>query len=164
MDSKSFPTLPYKPALMEKARPTLSIESQNSLNGDVHAREAILLKHDLAHFLSVLFGVHGGLREENLVLRGLMEDAQLLKGVVPQMMHVLPVSDDAVLHGIGHLEHGPGIRGLFADHDVLEGDAVHVLGLLGPEDRAPDDRWEDGLWEVGAREATLDVLESISFI
>lgn len=75
----------------------------------------------LDDFLAVLGGVHGGLGQEDLAVAGV--DVELLRaeGVVPQVLHVVPVPDDAVLHGVVDLQHGAQLAGLVAHHQILEG-------------------------------------------
>ena len=46
---------------MDKARITLSIESQDGLDGNVNTLKLKGLKHLLNHLLSVAFGIHRGL-------------------------------------------------------------------------------------------------------
>lgn len=123
--------------------PTLSIESQHSLNGHVNAMKLVLLEHDFCDLLSVLGGVHGWLCQQDLqgrkqnpvthdLLMGLNDrvsshlalrwvDVQAVgaKGVVPQVEHVFPAAHHSVLHGVGHLQHGAALAGLIAHHQVL---------------------------------------------
>ena len=53
----------------------------------------------LGHLLSVGLGVEGGLgQEDGVLLRG---DTELVvEGVVPDLLHVVPVGDDTVLNGV----------------------------------------------------------------
>lgn len=41
------------------------------------------------------------------------------KGVVPQVDHVFPTAHYAVVHWVGHLQHGSTLAGLIAHHQVL---------------------------------------------
>ena len=53
----------------------------------------------LGHLLSVGLGIEGSLSEEDGVLLG--GDTQLVvEGVVPDLLHVVPVGDDTVLNGV----------------------------------------------------------------
>ena len=53
----------------------------------------------LGHLLSVGLGIEGSLSEEDGVLLG--GDTQLVvEGVVPDLLHVVPVGDDTVLDGV----------------------------------------------------------------
>lgn len=55
----------------------------------------------------------------DLALRGPDVQAVGAEGVVPQVEHVLPAAHHAVLHGVGHLQHGATLAGLVAHHQVL---------------------------------------------
>lgn len=97
----------------------MSVEREDGLDGDVDAVELVGLEHHLDDLLPVLGGVHGGLGQQDLTVLGV--DVQLLgaEGVVPQVLHVVPAPDDAVLHGVVHLQHGAQLAGLVAHHQVL---------------------------------------------
>lgn len=43
----------------------------------------------------------------------------LMEGVVPDVFHVIPVSDNAILHGVVDLQHGPELAGLIPYHQIL---------------------------------------------
>merc|ERR1719356_631665 len=76
-----------------------SVQGQHSLDGNVHGRGVEGLKHDLGHLLPVSLRVEGSLSEEDWVLLG--GNAELVvEGVVPDLLHVVPVGDDAVLDGV----------------------------------------------------------------
>merc|ERR1712219_103578 len=72
------------------------IEGQDSLNGNIHGRHVEGLEHDLGHLLTVSLGVKGSLsQEDRLLLRG---DTELIvEGVMPDLLHVIPVGDDTML-------------------------------------------------------------------
>merc|ERR1719430_186887 len=75
------------------------IEGEDSLDGDVHGGHVEGLEHDLGHLLTVSLRVEGSLSEEDgLFLRGNTE--LVVEGVVPDLLHVIPVGDDSVLNGI----------------------------------------------------------------
>ena len=91
------------------------VEGEDGLDGDVHGGGVEGLEHDLqilsvnpfsstphsylGHLLSVGLGIEGGLSEEDGVLLG--GDTQLVvEGVVPDLLHVVPVGDDTVLNGV----------------------------------------------------------------
>merc|ERR1719422_784022 len=75
------------------------IEGEDSLDGNIHGRHVEGLEHDLGHLLTVSLGVEGSLSEEDgLFLRGNTEF--IVEGVVPDLLHVIPVGDDSVLNGV----------------------------------------------------------------
>merc|ERR1711895_99643 len=75
------------------------IEGEDSLDGNIHSGHVEGLEHDLGHLLTVSLGVEGSLSEEDgLFLRGNTE--LIVEGVVPDLLHVIPVGDDSVLNGV----------------------------------------------------------------
>merc|ERR1712114_6897 len=75
------------------------VEGEDSLDGNIHGGHVEGLKHDLGHLFTVSLGVEGSLSEENrLFLRGNTEF--IVEGVVPDLLHVIPVGDDSVLNGV----------------------------------------------------------------
>merc|ERR1711970_537081 len=78
---------------------TRGIEGEDSLDGHVHGGHVEGLEHDLGHLLTVSLGVEGSLsKEDRLLLRGNTE--LIVEGVVPDLLHVIPVSDDSMLYGV----------------------------------------------------------------
>merc|ERR1740119_65745 len=76
-----------------------SIEGEDSLDGDIHGGHVEGLEHDLGHLLTVSLGVEGSLsQEDGLFLRGNTE--LIVEGVVPDLLHIIPVGDDSVLNGV----------------------------------------------------------------
>merc|ERR1719474_2287424 len=57
------------------------------------------LKHNLSHLLTVGFGVKGSFsKKDRLLLRG---NTQLIvEGVVPDLLHIIPVGDDSMLNRV----------------------------------------------------------------
>merc|ERR1711887_452400 len=75
------------------------IEGEDSLDGHVHGGHVEGLKHDLGHLLTVSLGVEGSFsKEDRLLLRGNTEF--IVEGVVPNLLHVIPVGDDSMLNGV----------------------------------------------------------------
>ncbi len=128
---------------------TLSVQSEHGLDGDINTWELIGLKHHLQRdkrvknhkhkltevphrcystngrsnlddLLSVLGGVHGRLCEQDLAVSWV--DVELLgaESVVPQVLHIVPVPHDPVLHRVVHLQHGAQLARLVAHHQVLQ--------------------------------------------
>lgn len=78
---------------------TGSIQGEDGLNGNVECGGIEGLEHDLGHLFPVLLGVQGSLGQEDGVLLG--SDSELVvEGVVPNLLHVVPVGDDTVLDGV----------------------------------------------------------------
>merc|ERR1711975_39391 len=78
---------------------TRGIEGEHSLDGNIHGGHVEGLKHDLGHLFSVGLGVEGSLSEEDgLFLGGNTE--LIVEGVVPDLLHIIPVGDDTVLNGV----------------------------------------------------------------
>merc|ERR1711990_286160 len=75
------------------------IEGEDSLDGHVHGGHVEGLKHDLGHLLTVSLGVEGSLsKEDRLLLRGNTE--LIVEGVMPDLLHIIPVGDDTVFNGV----------------------------------------------------------------
>merc|ERR1711894_421544 len=103
------------------------IEGEDSLDGDIHGGHVEGLEHDLSHLLTVSLGVEGSLsQEDGLFLRG---DTELIvEGVVPDLLHVIPVCDDPMLNWVLEGEDASlglslitniGILLSHTDHDTL---------------------------------------------
>merc|ERR1712155_230115 len=94
------------------------IQGEDSLDGDVHGGHVEGLKHDLGHLLTVGLGVEGSLsQEDGLLLGGNTE--LVVEGVVPDLLHVIPVGDDSVLNGVLQGKDTPLGLGLVTDIGVL---------------------------------------------
>ena len=78
---------------------TRGVQGQHGLDGHVHGWGVEGLEHDLRHLLTVGLGVEGGLCEQDRVLLG-GHTQLVVEGVVPDLLHVIPVGDDAVLDGV----------------------------------------------------------------
>ena len=109
-------------------RAARGVEREHGLDVDVHGRHVEGLEHDLRHALAVRLGVERRLGEEDRVLLG--RDAELVvEGVVPDLLHVVPVGHDAVLDGVLEREHAALRLGLVADVGVLLVHADHDPGV-----------------------------------
>merc|ERR1711902_328072 len=94
------------------------VEGEDSLDGNVHGRRVEGLEHDLGHLLTVGLGVEGSLGQEDGLLLG--GDTELVEEcVMPDLLHVIPVGDDSVLHGVLQGEDTPLGLGLVTDIGVL---------------------------------------------
>merc|ERR1712106_1194963 len=76
-----------------------SIKREDSLDGNIHSGHVEGLKHGLGHLLTVSLGIEGSLSQENgPFLWGNTE--LIVEGVVPDLLHIIPVGDDSVLNGV----------------------------------------------------------------
>ena len=124
------------------------VQGEDGLDVDVHGRDVEGLEHDLGHALAVGLGVLGGLGEEDGV--GLGRDAELVvEGVVPDLLHVVPVGDDSVLDGVLQGEDTSLGLGLVTDVGIALLHADHDTGLAG----AADEGGEDGAGGVVSGES-----------
>merc|ERR1712096_346653 len=72
---------------------------EDSLDSNIHCRHVEGLEHDLGHLLTVSLGLEMSLsQEDGLFLRGNTE--LIVEGVVPDLLHIIPVGDDSVLNGV----------------------------------------------------------------
>merc|ERR1712134_92445 len=126
------------------------VEGENSLDGNIHGGGVEGLEHDLGHLLPVCLGVEGSLSEEDrLLLRGHTE--LVVHGVVPDLLHVIPVGDDSVLHGVLEGEDTPLGLGLVTYIGVLLSHAHHDTLVPG----AANNGGEDSPGGVISSEASL---------
>jgi len=82
---------------------TGGVQRQNGLDRDVESWGVKCLEDNLGHLLTVGLGVDGSLGEQDGVLLG--GDTQLVvEGVMPNLLHVVPVGDNTVLNGVSQSE------------------------------------------------------------
>merc|ERR1712215_250670 len=75
------------------------IKGEDSLDGNIHGGHVEGLKHNLGHLLTVGLGVQGSFsKEDGLFLRGNTE--LIVEGVVPDLLHIIPVCDDSMLNRV----------------------------------------------------------------
>merc|ERR1719220_2993782 len=127
-----------------------SVQGEHSLDGDVHGGHVEGLEHDLSHLLPVGLGVEGSLSEEDGLLLG--GNAELVvEGVVPALLHVVPVGDYSVLDGVLQGEDTPLRLGLVTDVGILLSHTDHDSRVAGTS----NDGGEDGPGGVVSGEAGL---------
>merc|ERR1719346_569269 len=125
------------------SRLALGLRGEDSLDGDVHGGRVEALEHDLCHLLSVGLGVEGSFCEQNgLFLRGNTELVE--EGVVPDLLHVIPVGDDSVLYGVLEGEDTSLGLSFISNIGILLTHTDHHTLMS----RATDDAWEDSSWGV----------------
>merc|ERR1719362_176063 len=126
------------------------IEGEDSLDGNIHGGHVEGLEHDLGHLFPVGLGVEGSLSEQDgLLLRGNTE--LIVEGVMPDLLHVIPVGDDAMLNGVLQGEDTPLGLGLVSNIGVLLSHTHHDTLMPG----ASNDGGEDGPGGVITGEAGL---------
>ena len=129
---------------------TGGVQRQHGLDGHVHGGSVERLEHDLGHLLTVGLGVERSLSQQHRVLLG-RHTQLVVEGVVPDLLHVVPVGDNAVLDGVLQGEDTTLGLGLVANIGVLLSHADHDALVTGPA----DDRWEDSPRSVVSGEASL---------
>lgn len=73
------------------------------LDGNVEGWRVEGLEHDLSHLFTIGFGVERSLSQEYRVFLG--GDTQfIVEGVMPDLLHIVPVGDNTVLDGIPQSE------------------------------------------------------------
>merc|ERR1712242_355778 len=95
-----------------------SIEGKYGLDGNVHGGHVEGFEHDLGHLFTVSLWVKGSLsQEDGLLLWGNTE--LIVEGVVPDLLHIVPVGDDTVLNGVLQGEDTPLGLSLVSNIGVL---------------------------------------------
>ena len=79
------------------------VQGEHGLDGDVESGGVERLEDNLRHLLTVGLGVDGGLGEQDGVLLG-GHTQLVVEGVVPNLLHVVPVGDHTVLDGVSQRE------------------------------------------------------------
>merc|ERR1712036_172054 len=126
------------------------VQGEHSLDGNVHGGHVEGLEHDLGHLLPVGLGVEGSLSEEDGLLLGGNTEL-VVEGVVPDLLHVVPVGDDSVLNGVLQGKDTPLGLGLVTDVGVLLSHTDHHTLVAG----AAHDGGEDGAGSVVTGKAGL---------
>lgn len=119
------------------------VEGEDSLDGDVHGWGVEGLEHDLGHLLSVGLWVQWGLSEENWVF--LWSNTEfVVEGVMPDLLHIVPVGDDTVLNWVLQGEDASLGLGFITDIGVLLSHTDHDTSVSW----ATDNGGEDGSWSI----------------
>merc|ERR1711889_36990 len=114
------------------------IEGEDSLDGNIHGGHVEGLEHDLGHLLTVSLGVEGSLsKEDGLFLRGNTE--LIVEGVVPDLLHVIPVGDDSVLNGVLEGEETSLGLGLITNIGILLSHTDHHTLVAGTANNGGED-------------------------
>merc|ERR1719383_98948 len=130
---------------------TGSVQGKHGLDAHVRGGGVEGLEDDLDELLPVALGVEGSLGVEMRRLVG--RDSQLVvEGVVPDLLHVIPGSDDTVLDRVLQGEDTSLGLSLVTDVGVLVAHTDHDGDMAG----TTDDGGEDGAGSVISRETALD--------
>merc|ERR1719323_2528807 len=122
---------------------TRGVQGEDSLDGDIHGGSVEGLEHDLGHLLSVGLGVEGSLSQEDGMF--LWSNTELVvEGVMPDLLHVIPVGHNSVINGILEQEDTSLGLGLISNIDILALHTCHGDLMLG----SSNDRGEHGSWSV----------------
>merc|ERR1711950_5086 len=119
------------------------VQGEHSLDGDIHGGGAEGLEHDLGHLLPVGLGVEGSLSQEDGVFLG-GNTKLVVEGVMPDLLHVIPVCHDSVLNGVLQGEDSSLALGLVSNIGVLLSHTAHHSLVTG----ATNDGGEDGSGSV----------------
>merc|ERR1719323_1438922 len=107
-------------------------------------------KHDLSHLFSVGLRVEGGLSEEDGVfLRGSTEF--IVEGVMPDLLHVIPVGDDTMLNRVFQGEDTPLGLSLITNIGIFLAHTNHDTLVTW----ASNDGGEDSPWGIVSGETSL---------
>merc|ERR1712098_1009848 len=117
---------------------TGGVQGEHSLDGHVHGGHVEGLEHDLGHLLPVGLGVEGSLSEQDGLLLG--SNTQLVvEGVVPDLLHVVPVGDDSMLHGVLEGEDAPLGLSLITNIGILLSHTNHYTLVAGAANNGGED-------------------------
>merc|ERR1719495_885682 len=126
------------------------IEGEDSLDGNIHGGHVEGLEHDLGHLLTVSLGGEGSLSEEDgLFLRGNTEF--IVEGVVPDLLHIIPVGDDTVFNGVFQGEDTSLGLCFISDIGIFLAHTNHHTLVA----RTANNRWEDGTGSIISCKSSL---------
>merc|ERR1719268_532054 len=114
------------------------IKRKDSLDGNIHGGHVEGLKHDLGHLLTVGLGVEGSLSKEDwLFLRGNTE--LIVEGVMPDLLHIIPVGDDSMLNGVLEGKDTSLGLGLISNIGILLSHTAHHTLVAGTANNGGED-------------------------
>ena len=128
------------------------------MDGDVHGRGVEGFEHDLGHLFTIGFRVKWGFSEQDAVL--FWGNTQLVvEGMMPDLLHIVPVGDDTVLNWVFQGEDTTFGLGFITDVRVFLTHTNHDTLMSW----ATDDRWEHGTWGIVSGKASLKNFWLINF-
>merc|ERR1712055_49016 len=117
---------------------TGSVQGEDSLDGDIHGGHVEGLEHDLSHLFAVSLWVEGSLsQEDGLFLGGNTE--LIVEGVMPDLLHVVPVGDDSMLNGVLQGEDTSLGLSLITDIGILLSHTDHHTLMTGTANDGGED-------------------------
>ena len=127
-----------------------SVKGKDGLDRDVHGWDVEGLEHDLGHSLSVGLWVEWSLSQKDRVL--LWGNSELIvKGVMPDLLHIVPVGNDTVLDWVLKGKNSSLDLGFISNVGILLVHADHDSRVL----RSSDDGRKDGSWGIVSGETGL---------
>ena len=129
---------------------TRGVQGQDSLDSYVHGRGVEGLEHDLSHLFSVSLGVEGSFSQEDGVFLGGNSEL-VVEGVMPDLLHIIPVGDDSVLDRVLQGEDTSLALGFVSNIGVLLSHTDHDTLMSG----SSDDGGEDSSGSVISSETSL---------
>merc|ERR1719384_2533203 len=119
------------------------IQGEHRLDCDIHGWDIEGFKHDLCHALTICLWVQRCLGEQDRVL--LWGNTELIvEGVVPNLLHVVPIGHDAMFNGVLQSQHSTLALRLVTHIAVLLVHANHNPRHLWPSHNG----WEHGTSSV----------------
>merc|ERR1712112_810489 len=132
------------------------IKRKDSLDSNIHSGHVEGLEHNLCHLLTVSLGVERSFSKKNrLFLRGNTE--LIVEGVVPDLLHVIPVSDDTVLNRVLESEDTSLGLGLISNISILLSHTNHYTLVTGTSNNGG----KDGTRSIISSEASFAHSRSI---
>jgi hypothetical protein len=120
---------------------TVGVEGENGLDSNVDSLAIESLEHERGHLFSVVFWVSWGLGEHDLMLSWI--NSKLIgEAVLPDLLHIIPRSDNTGLNWVGKLEDTSHLLCLI----------TNVLGLGFNTNHLLVGSWDSNNgWELNAR-------------
>merc|ERR1719268_403023 len=126
------------------------IEGKDGLDCNVHGGHVKCLEHDLSHLLTVGLGVKGSFsQEDRLLLRGNTE--LIVEGVVPDLLHIIPVGDDSMFNRVLQGEDTSLGLGFISNIGILLSHTDHYTLVTGTSNNG----WEDSSGSVISSKSSL---------
>merc|ERR1712165_611681 len=129
---------------------TRGIEGKDGLDGNIHGGHVEGLEHDLSHLLTVSLWVEGSLSKEDGLLLGCNTEF-IVEGVMPDLLHIIPVGDDTVFNGVLQGEDTSLGLSLITDIGILLSHTDHDALMSW----ASNNGWEDSPGGVITGESSL---------